>query len=102
MSELTSCPEKFSHGTKKKNSKPIVTDKKTSRIYNFLKVIEEMDQQKISQKSGEGTANGPFSSKADYGYIITIDTKSSDFRTLKFFPKLLTPSPLNHCLKKRK
>jgi hypothetical protein len=102
MSEPTSCPEKLSHGKKKGNSNSKKAEEKPSGLYNFLKVIEEMDNQKISQKSGSGTTTGPFSSKAEYGYSITIATKSSDFRTLKFYPKLLTQNPAARHLKKRK
>lgn len=102
MPESTSCPDKISHGKEKENSKSIKTEEKTSGLYNFLKLLEEMDNKKISQKSGSGTANGPFSSKAEYGYSITIDTKPSDFRTLKFHPKLMTKSPVTRHLKKRK
>ncbi|MDD3051590.1 MAG: hypothetical protein PHR06_10635 [Candidatus Cloacimonetes bacterium] len=102
MSEPTSCPDKFSNKKKEENSKSIKAEGKPSGLYNFLKLLEDMDNQDISQKSGDGTANGPFGSKAKYDYSITIDTKSSDFHTLKFYPKLLTQSPVTRYLKKRK
>lgn len=102
MSEPTSCPDKLSHGKEKENSKSIKAEEKPSGLYNFLKLLEEMDNQKINQKSGSGKTNGPFNSKAEYSYNITIDTKPSDFRTLKLYPKLLIKSPVTRHLKKRK
>lgn len=102
MSEPTSCPDKPLHGKEKENSKSLTTEEKPSKLFNFLKLLEEMETQNISQKSGSGTAKGPFSSKAEYGYSITIDTKPNDFHTLKMYPKLLTKSPVTRHLKRRK
>lgn len=100
MSEPKSCPDKISHGKEKENSKSIKAEEKHSGLYDFLKLFEEMNNQKISQKSGTGTTNGPFSSKAEYGYSITIDAKPCDFHTLKLHPKLLTKRPVTRHLKK--
>lgn len=102
MSEPTSCPDKFSHGKEEHKSKSVKAEGKPSELYNFLKSIEEMDHQKVSQKSGSGIANGPFGSKAEYDYNITIETKSSDFHTLKFYPKLLTQNSVTRHPKRRK
>ncbi|MDD2339693.1 MAG: hypothetical protein PHG79_05390 [Methanosarcina sp.] len=102
MSEPISCTEKFSHGKENENSKSIKAEEKPSGLYNFLKLIEEMDNQDISQKSGSGVAIGPFGSKAEYDYNITINTKSSDFHTLKFYPGLLTQRSVRRHLKKRR
>ena len=101
MSEPTSFPDKFSKKGAEKNSKPTKAKEKSFGLYNFLKLLEEMDNQGITQKSGSGKIDGPFSSKAEYNYNITIDTTSSDFHTLKTHTKLLTKNPVKRHRKKR-
>lgn len=100
MSEPTSFPDKFSKKEAEKNSKTMKAKEKSFGLYNFLKLLEDMDNQGITQKSRSGKIDGPFSSKAEYNYNITMDTHSSDFHTLKIHPKLLTQNSAKHHRKK--
>jgi hypothetical protein len=102
MVESTSYPDRLPNKKIKQNSKSSKAKEKSSGLYNFLKLLEEMDTQSITQKSKSGRINGPFGSKADYNYDINTETQLSDFHTLQVHPKLLTHNPVKHRLKKAK
>lgn len=84
MSEATSFPDKRkskknpdleSKDLKSKNpeSKDLKSRESCWNIMNFFKLLEEMETNKIPEKLGKSTCDGPVSSKIEYSYRIKIN-----------------------------
>ena len=69
MPEATSLPEKRRH-TKNGDSEP---RKSCGKIMDFFRLLEEMEKEKMSEKSGRSACKGPVGSKIEYSYRIKIN-----------------------------
>jgi len=79
VSEVTFFPEKRER-TKNRNpeSKDAESEGSVSRescwnIMNFFKLLEEMDREETSEKSGRNNCKGPVGSKIEYSYHVKIN-----------------------------
>lgn len=69
MPEATSSPEKR---RRKENGNP-EPRKSCGKIMDFFRLLEEMEKEKISEKSGKSACKGFVGSKIDYSYRIKIN-----------------------------
>jgi hypothetical protein len=69
LPEATSSPEKRKR-TENGNSEP---RKSCGKIMDFFRMLEEMEKEKMSEKSGRNTCKGPIGSKIQYSYRVKIN-----------------------------
>lgn len=69
MPEATSLPEK----RKRTKSRDLEPEKSCGKIMDFFRMLEQMEKEKISEKSGRNTCKGPVGSKIDYSYRVKIN-----------------------------
>ncbi len=64
------------------------------RLLDFLKLLEEMENKKEKVRTVSGELEGPFDSKAAYGYTVKLGIEGNDFPFRRgFHPR---PRPLTH------
>jgi HSP20 family protein len=54
-------------------------------LWNFLKLLEEMENKKEKIRTVSGERKGPFDSKAAYGYTVKIGIEGNDFPFSRVF-----------------
>lgn len=69
MSEPISLPER----RKSTKTKSLRCKESCPSIKNFFKLLEEMETNKISEKSGNHACKGPLGSNIEYTYLIKIN-----------------------------
>ncbi len=79
MPGATSLPEKRRR-IKSEKTKP---EESCGKIMDFFRLLQEMETQKISAKSGRNTCKGPAGSKIEYSYHIKISDPGNKQNTLK-------------------
>lgn len=63
-------------------------------LWDFLKLLEEMENKKEKVRTVAGELEGPFDSKAAYGYTVKLGIEKNDFPFRRgFHPR---PRPLTH------
>lgn len=62
------------------NPKP---EESCGKIMDFFRLLQEMETQKISEKSGRNTCKGPADSKIEYSYHIKINDPGKKQKNLK-------------------
>ncbi len=63
-------------------------------LRDFLKLLEEMESKKENVRTASGELEGPFNSKAAYGYTVRLGIGENDFPFRRgFHPR---PRPLTH------
>jgi len=64
------------------------------RLWDFLKLLEDMENKKEKVRTVSGELEGPFDSKAAYGYTVKLGIEKNDFPFRGgFHPR---PRPLTH------
>ncbi len=64
------------------------------RLWDFLKLLEDMENKKEKVRNVSGELEGPFDSKATYGYTVKLGIEMNDFPFRRgFHPH---PRPLTH------
>lgn len=66
-------PESKDPESKNLKSKDLKSRESCWNIMNFFKLLEEMETNKIPEKLGKSTCDGPVSSKIEYSYRIKIN-----------------------------
>lgn len=56
-----------------------VTQGFAQRLWDFLKLLEDMENKKEKTRTASGELEGPFDSKAAYGYTVKIGIEGNDF-----------------------